>query len=311
VKTDVKISPFKYLDLDFARSEYTPAPYPCFVFQQVFSQETVRGLRDEFPEALLAERARVAGGRFQLPNGTSDFYRFLDRSRWWRNVYQEFNSKAFSETVLDAFQKDIVRHRPLFEISTLKFDPTLFERQANMQSVTLFQTLSQRKLLVTGSKDIAQFVLVREYLRWRSMSDKVLRLRQFDVALSFDISIAHDGYTREVHRDSDSRIAAMVVYLDDFSAGEGGTFLVHEHKLKKSMDEYEPQPSPCNVVISKEYRPRANLGLLFLNVPNAYHSVPVIRNSRGFRKFFYLGISLVGKKAWKNQFRFDYNRFLS
>src|SRR5207249_8626089 len=66
----------------------------------------------------------------------------------------------------------------LFEISKLKFDPTLFERQAKMRSVTLFQTLAQRKLLVTGSKDICEFLLVREYLRWRSISEKVLRLRQ-------------------------------------------------------------------------------------------------------------------------------------
>ena len=302
---------FRCLDLDFSRAEYTAAPYPCFVFTQLFSAETLQGLREEFPEVLLAQRARVAGGRLQLPNGTSDFYRFLDRSHWWRDVYQEFNSKAFSEAVIGAFEKDIMRHQPLFEISKLKFDPTLFERQAKMRSVTLFQTLAQRKLLVTGSKDICEFLLVREYLRWRSISEKVLSLRQSDVALSFDISVAHDGYTREVHRDSDSRIAAMVVYLDDFSAGEGGTFLVHQHKIQKSMDEYEPQPAPSNVVISREYRPKANLGLLFLNVPNAYHSVPVIRNAHGWRKFFYLGISLVGKKAWKNQFRFDYNRFLA
>jgi hypothetical protein len=154
-------------------------------------------------------------------------------------------------------------------------------------------------------------LLIREYLRLKSASEKVLRARKGDVALSFDISIAHDGYTREVHRDSDSRIAAMVVYLDDFAAGDGGSFLVHKHRLSKSMDEYEPQPASDNVVVAREYLPKANLGLLFLNVPNAYHSVPVIQNARGFRKFFYLGISLVGSKAWKNRFRFDYNRFLS
>jgi len=180
-----------------------------------------------------------------------------------------------------------------------------------MRSVARYQTLSQKKLLVTGSKDICEFLFVREYLRWKSLSEKVMRSRNFDVALSFDISIANDGYTREVHRDSDSRIAAMVVYLDDFSARDGGSFLVHKHKVSKSMDEYEPQPASGNVVVAREYRPKSNLGLLFLNVPNAYHSVPVIQNARGFRKFFYLGISLVGKKAWKNRFRFDYNRFLS
>jgi hypothetical protein len=253
----------------------------------------------------------VAGGRFQLPNGTPDFYRFLERSRWWRDVYHEFNSKAFSEAVLAAFDKDIMRHQPLFDIDKLKFDSTLFERQSNMRSVKRFQALSQKKLLVTGSKDICEFLMVREYLRWRSVVETVMKLQRFDVALSFDISIAHDGYTREVHRDSDSRIAAMVVYLDDFSAGEGGSFLVHQHKVQKPMDEYEPQPAPDNVRVVADYRPKANLGLLFLNVPNAYHSVPVIQNSHGVRKFFYLGLSIVGKKAWKNRFRFNYNRFLS
>ena len=107
---------FKYLQLDFARAEYKSSPYPCFVFDELFSADTIQGLREEFPEGVLAQRARVAGGRFQLPNGTPDFYRFLERSRWWRNVYHEFNSKAFSEAVLAAFEKDIMQQQPLFGI---------------------------------------------------------------------------------------------------------------------------------------------------------------------------------------------------
>jgi len=307
----VTSSPFQYIGLDFSKAEYKLKPYPYFVFKQVFSEETIQSLKQQFPAALLSERSVVAGGRRQLTNTSPEFYKFLAQSPCWGRVYREFNSEQFVNAVMASFQSEILRYQPLFELEKLEFDPKLFERQSNLRSVKYYQALSHTKLLALSSKQICKYLAVREYLRWRSKYEKLLNTGQFKVALSFDLSIAHEGYSREIHRDSDGRIAAMVVYLDDFNTGDGGSFIIHEHKIRRQMEEYEPQPAMDQALPVAEYNPRANLGLLFLNVPNAYHSVPVISKSGFLRKFFYLGITLVGKKAWKNRFHFDYNQYLA
>ena len=66
--------------------------------------------------------------------------------------------------------------------------------------------------------------------------------------LLYDYSKAQNGYSREVHRDSDSRTLVFLIYLNSLSAdAKGGSLILHEYKDKTKIS---PQPDieECNLL---------------------------------------------------------------
>ena len=107
-----------------------------------------------------------------------------------------------------------------------------------------------------------------------------------------DWSSASDGYTREIHRDSDKRIWSFLIFLSD-KDWDGGDFIIHS---SDDLKEYPRHIWDNSLPIHKKIEAKKNLGLFFLSTPNSYHSVDIQSNTRSDRKFIYGSYSVLNNK---------------
>ena len=84
-----------------------------------------------------------------------------------------------------------------------------------------------------------------------------------------DFSAAKEGYQREIHRDSDGRVMAMVVFLDDYQGAKGGDFVTYRYKNTKPLSQMPTRPKDHEVEEVSRYRPKKNFGIIFLSCPNS------------------------------------------
>lgn len=104
-----------------------------------------------------------------------------------------------------------------------------------------------------------------------------------DSFLHIDWSEAGDGYTREIHRDTDPRIWNFIIFFND-KDWEGGDFIIH------SSDELKTFPRQLfnqTLPVHKTIEAKKNRAVFFLSVPNSYHSVSLQKNTKTPRKFIY------------------------
>lgn len=115
-----------------------------------------------------------------------------------------------------------------------------------------------------------------------------------------DWSSASDGYTREIHRDSDKRIWNFLIFLSD-KDWDGGDFLIHS---SDDLKEYPRHIWDNSLPVHKKIEAKKNLGLFFLSTPNSYHSVDIQSNTRSDRKFIYGSYSVLNNKdAFKKRIK--------
>ncbi len=117
------------------------------------------------------------------------------------------------------------------------------------------------------------------------------------IELLYDYSTAADGYSREIHRDSDSRRVVFLLYLNGLSGeAEGGT--LEFYKPKQTLEKFSPQPDNSDCELKDVVKPKAGRLVCFRNSSTAYHSVPIMKGHKDLRHFVYGGYTqLFGKNA--------------
>ena len=118
--------------------------------------------------------------------------------------------------------------------------------------------------------------------------------KKLPVELLYDYSIAGDGYFREIHRDSDSRMIVFLLYLSSLpNETKGGSLDIF--KLKENAKETlaRPDPSMCEKIES--ITPKPGRLVVFKNDNNSYHSVEKLSDSKSSRYFIYGGFTLLSQ----------------
>lgn len=261
-------------------------PYAMVALRESLSPEFFAELLEEFPSDAEAQSFQnVMGGRRRLASDDLAFYEFLSTRPAWRALYDHINSADFVESVLDLFADDM-RTRGCDLQQPVQFDPEFMLRKAHRdaRSRQLWRRVLRRMGLWSGSDN--------DDLPEGSPGDRVF--------VHFDISVASEGYWREVHRDMDNRIAAFLIYFSDAEecGGSGGEFGVHRLFPAGLKGDLPSQPDPLLVETVELIRPERNMLIMFLSSPDSYHSVPVIRNARASRKFIYVGVSADRPLNW-------------
>ena len=145
--------------------------------------------------------------------------------------------------------------------------------------------LSQLKNLNTGT--IIKFTLIRLIKRIL----KTIKFSKFffpikrPTELLYDYSVAGNGYAREIHRDSDSRIIVFILYLNSLEEGTNGGNL-EIFKLKNKVvknNSAKPSKEECDIIddVSPGSRKVGN----FQNGDDSFHSVSKIENAQSQRHF--------------------------
>ena len=113
-----------------------------------------------------------------------------------------------------------------------------------------------------------------------------------NLSLHFDISIASEGYVREIHLDMSHRFLNFLIYFENSEdvGGEGGELCLYNNDL-----------SLYNVS-----KPKDNKAIFFFSTPQSWHSVNKMINTKKWRKFIYGGYSCSFQSfknvgVWKNQ----------
>ena len=113
-----------------------------------------------------------------------------------------------------------------------------------------------------------------------------------DSFLHIDWSKAGDGYTREIHRDTDPRIWNFIIFFND-KDWEGGDFIIHSSdKLKIYPQQIFNQTLPIHQTVEA----KKNRAIFFLSTPNSYHSVSKQSNTKTPRKFIYGAYTMKNQK---------------
>lgn len=100
--------------------------------------------------------------------------------------------------------------------------------------------------------------------------------------LYYDISLAGNGYKREIHRDNDNRVINFIYHINDFE-GEGGQLGIYS----SNKDTIHRKQNPENVHLIQTIPHKKNRMIFFISTFNSYHSLFEIKNCISPRKFIY------------------------
>jgi hypothetical protein len=127
---------------------------------------------------------------------------------------------------------------------------------------------------------------VLNYLGIEDNNFDLEKLCKEDYYLDYDISIGEDGYSREVHRDTNGRLIVFLFSFND-SKHDGGEICLY--RAKEGCN--KAQQYPTNVEKAVMVNHRKNRALMFLSNDVSYHSVNEITNCEIPRKFIYAAIT--------------------
>lgn len=238
--------------------------------------------------------SNIHGGRFVLPNTSSKFKTLLRESPAWKVFYERISSQEFmSECLEDLGIFDIeVEWQPYFSEN---FVPKFFKK---------VDDLRHRRVGEMTLKGLLAFFAYRSLRHFYFFLFRLKRLfsRKLSMDILFDISQAVNGYTREIHRDSDSRLIVFLLYLNEIDkAGVGGTLDLFNY-FGKDYDDPDPQPNPKDCKLIKAIAPEKGKLVIFKNDNHAFHSVPEMSNFKGKRTFCYGSFTIIsGKNPFLNK----------
>jgi hypothetical protein len=91
--------------------------------------------------------------------------------------------------------------------------------------------------------------------------------------LDYDISIGDNGYSREVHRDTDERLLVFLFSFNDSNHDGGEICFYHTNENSNKVQQY---PTNVEKVITEGHK--RNKAVVFLSNSVSYHSVNEISN---------------------------------
>ena len=224
--------------------------------------------------------------RQALFSSSLEFENLIKKSDTWKKLSEKINSLEF----LDFCKQKL-------EINNNLFLTNFFKINEPPKVLRLYKNLGGEKL-----KSIQIFTLIkylflriyRETLRKIKFS-KFLNLKKIPVELLFDYSKAGDGYFREIHRDSDSRLIVFLLYLNSLpSEVKGGSLDIF--KLKNDITEKPARPKKEICEKIESVKPKPGRLVIFRNDETSYHSVERLENfgnSGHFRSFIYGGFTTL------------------
>lgn len=235
----------------------------------------------------IKNKTQIHGGRKFLSSTDIEFYNLLNKSKYWRNLVNQINSEKFLKFCLNKFN-----------LEEKNFSLVNFFKYKNLSNtIKSFKRLSSTETRLIPTKNLFLYTLNRLY---RDILRKVIFSKIFypyksAVELLFDYSKAGNGYSREIHRDSDNRLVVFILYLNSPSKTDnykGGNFDIY--KLIKGKNVPFPDKNNCKKI--KSIKPKPGQLIIFLNDNNSFHGVEKMKNHSQLRDFIYGGFTLLNKK---------------
>ena len=147
-------------------------------------------------------KTEIHGGRQFMSSTDIEFYNLLNNSKDWKNLVNKINSEKFLNSCLANFS-----------LSEKKFSLVNFFKNKKLSTIQKkFKGISSNIIRLISTKNLLLYFLIRLYrdsIRKIKFS-KIFYLNKNAVELLFDYSKAGNGYSREIHRDSDNRLIVFI-----------------------------------------------------------------------------------------------------
>jgi hypothetical protein len=287
--------------IKFSETLVSSNPFPHAITKNVIDEEVLNCLIKEFPNYEEVQHyENVMGGRRRLSSDSALFYDFLNKNPAWKSLYERINSKNFVDELLDSYKNQLKDSGCVIDKFTFDSEFSYKKAMAPMDTVKSkvrnkgWYSLLLRVLFKTG---INRFLKNLLYVAPLKMTQ---RYRSTKLHIHMDISSASDGYNIQPHHDSESRVAVFLIFFShrEEVGGTGGEFCIYSAK-PSSDGSYPMFPSNDDLELHLAVPPTKNLMFSFLSTPNSYHSVPVMENCKGSRKFIYVAITANKTNLWR------------
>ena len=260
-----------------------------FHIENFLDAETTDSLIYDLNKYVPQERVtKYFGGRYLLPNTDDKFDLLIQESISWKLLYERVNSNNFINLCLDNLG-----------ISSNKFIVKKYFTKHKSIYRRFAHKYAKRFVVHTSILGLLAYIIYRSY---KLFFQKIFFLpykltNKIPVELLFDVSRAANGYSREIHRDSDSRAIVFLIYLNDLdSDGEGGELNLYEYcGAEKGDPPPTPEESVCKLLQSIE--PRRGSLVAFENGNDSFHGVPLMSGYSSSRYFCYGSATVLNGKS--------------
>lgn len=265
------------------------------IIQQFIPSDLCQALIDDYVSHTPSDAHRWHGGRKLIPSTSIEFKDLLSKSEAWSNLSKYLNSQGFSELILKELEI------PNSKIKTTRY----FSRLASR--LTSFRRRSSGMIRNANPFFLILWALYSTIIRGLAfLYAFVFRAMGYRLAeIFYDASSASNGYSREIHRDSDARIFVFLLYLNQVRESEGssgGDLCLH--KFSAPGGEKLAQPDVVDAPIALSIEPAAGTLVFFENDEDALHSVTRMSGIVGERFFIYGSLTLL---SGRNE-RFAYSK---
>lgn len=253
------------------------------VFDNFIGQQECDELVRDFEKFIRKDLYRFHGGRRLVSSTSPEYVDLVNNSKAWRDLSILLSSDKFLERCLrdlDISNKYLIT----------RFVSRLGRRLASWRKRLLVPI--RNTSLVTAVTWYAYSYGIKLALY---VASSITRIRGKElVEFLFDASSSSNGYSREIHRDSDSRVFVLLLYLNEMSEGEGATGGdLRMYVPKQDGVVLDPQPHSNQVREIERIRPKSGRLVIFENTHDAYHDVSLMDGYHGERYFCYGSLTLL------------------
>jgi hypothetical protein len=255
------------------------------VINNFFDENFCKDLIKDSEKYLSSENSqKINVNRDSVNSSSIAFYDLCKNSENFRQLEKRINSEDFLDYCFSTLG-----------LSKKKYKLVNF---FNKKSLSKFE-IKFKKIGMMNIKSLKIFTILK-YILIRIVNS-LIRITKFSkifypfsrpVELLFDYSVAGQGYKREIHRDTDSRLIVFLIYLNQFNDDNqsGGNLELYE-LLDGNNNYAQPKPEFCK--IKEIIKPQVGKLVVFLNSSNSYHAVSEIKALNNKRYFIYGGFTLL------------------
>lgn len=257
-------------------------------------------LEDDFCDELINDAdkytainqySKIHGNRKSLENSSLEFNELIKKSNTWKKLDEKINNQDF----LNFCCKELlIENNFILE--------NFFKIKTISKTYEIYKKTSRKKLNSISTKSLFKYFVLRVFrdLIRKLKFSKFFFPKKIPTELLYDYSKAGNGYSREIHRDSDSRVIVILIYLNSMSSNKDKTKLIEGGTLdlfkliKKDVNLSQPDKKSCELI--KSITAKKGKMFIFLNENDSYHGVSELKNLDGYRNFIYGGFTILSQK---------------
>ena len=230
----------------------------------------------------------IHGQRQFISSSDEEFNNLLNNSNEWKDLEKKINSPEFLEFCLDRL-----------ELKNKKFSLVNFFNYKNLTHIQkLYKKISSTKNKLIPTKTLIKYSIIRVYRDFfrKIKFSKLFYPNKSAVELLYDYSKAGNGYSREIHRDSDNRLIVFILYLNAPSKSDnhvGGDFDIYK-LINGEKNIAQPDKKNCKKI--ENIKPEPGKLIVFLNESESFHGVDEMKNHSDYRYFIYGSFTLLNQK---------------